>query len=257
MLAVLLIIAEAKGSALLGAKVGGDCQSCYSSYCSAARKQGQSVCHTCVLQHKSDLAKGKCQNYHGNCEKKAMDWCKSAPKPTPKPLPKPSPAPPTPTPATCSQDPGFDYAGNTLGSMSARSFQQCCNHCTVQPACAFFTFWKDDANDVHNCLFKSSKAGRVANSSRVSGQSPPAPPLSRILPFISADPLLQNLSAACKLSGACSTYLNSTSDLFTVFAPNDAAFSKLPASVRKILDDPMVGPRPRSPRWWNPLSCTR
>jgi hypothetical protein len=42
----------------------GNCADCYTKYCDADRKKGPKTCKACVNQHKSDLAKPKCQDFH-------------------------------------------------------------------------------------------------------------------------------------------------------------------------------------------------
>ena len=69
---------------------------------------------------------------------------------------------------SCVAEEGYDYYGADLGSITVDSAEECCQACSSNSTCSYFTYETDGSQA---CLFKSSSAGRVARSNRISGQS--------------------------------------------------------------------------------------
>jgi transforming growth factor-beta-induced protein len=79
-----------------------------------------------------------------------------------------------------------------------------------------------------------------SDSDSATGPSSPAPaaPSRTILQIAAADTTFETLAAAVTAAGLASTLADTTKQ-FTVFAPTDAAFAKLPAgTVTELLKDP-------------------
>lgn len=70
--------------------------------------------------------------------------------------------------SSCVLEEGYDYYGADLNYyVTVDSAAACCDACSSNSTCSYFSYRTDN----QACMFKSSSAGRVANSKRISGYS--------------------------------------------------------------------------------------